>query len=71
MNIGRVYTPAIWVARGRDPSIGGIGAYNEYWKGVNPSNIRREGYRPFDMGYSGTRGIFKGCTLLQHSLRGV
>ena len=63
MNIGRVYTPAIFIARGIDSSTGGIGARDEYWKGVHPSNIQgvhpsnihREGYRPLDRGYRGAR----------------
>ena len=55
MNIGRVYTPQIFNARGLEPSTWGIGARGEYWKGIHPSNVHREGYRPFDSGYEGTR----------------
>ena len=43
MNIGGAYTPPIFIARGKDHSTGGIGARDEYWKGVHPSNIHREG----------------------------
>ena len=51
MNIRRVYTPPIFIARGIDPWIGGMGAHNEYWTGVHPTNIQRKGYRPLDRGY--------------------
>ena len=50
MNIGRVYTPPIFIARDIDPSIGGMGAHDEYWKGVHPSYIHCEGYEPLDGG---------------------
>ena len=49
------YTPPISIARTIDPSIGGIGARDEYWTGVHPSNFHREGYRPVDKGCRGTR----------------
>ena len=55
MNIGRVHTPKTFIATGIYPLTGGIGAHDEYWEGVHPSNIHREGYRPLDMGYRGTR----------------
>ena len=55
MNIGRVYTPPTFIARGIHPSIGDIGARDEYWEGVHPSNIHRKGYTPLDRGYRGTR----------------
>ena len=55
MNIRRVYTPPIFIARGIDASIGGIGARDEYWWGVHPSNIDREGYKPLNRTYGGTR----------------
>ena len=55
VNIGRVYTPLIFIARGIHPSTGGIGAHNEYWKGVQVSNIHVEGYTHLDTGYRGTR----------------
>ena len=48
MNIRRVYTPAIFIARSIDPSRGRIGAHDEYCKGVQPSNIHRKGYVPLD-----------------------
>ena len=48
MNIGMAYTPPTFSARGVDHSTRGIGARNEYWKGVHPSNIHRDGYRPLD-----------------------
>ena len=55
MNIRRVYTPQTFIARGINHSKGDIGARDEYWKGVHPSNIHREGYSPLDMGYRGAR----------------
>ena len=63
MNIGRVYTPPIskvhtppiFIASAIDPSTGGIGARDEYWKGVHPCNIHRKGYGPVGGGYRGTR----------------
>ena len=54
MNIERVY-PSTFIARGIDPSMGGIGAHDECWKGAHPSNIHREVYRPLDRGCRGTR----------------
>ena len=30
---------------------GGIGAHNQSWKGVHPSDIHHEGYRILDRGY--------------------
>ena len=54
MNIGRVYTPSIFIARGIYTSIGGIRACDEHWRGIHPSNIHREGKRPLDGGYKGT-----------------
>ena len=50
MNIGRVYTPPMFIARNIDPSTWGMGERNEEWKSVHPSNIHREAYRPLDMG---------------------
>ena len=50
MNIGRVYTRAIVIARGIDHSTRGIGARDEYWKGLHPSNIHREGCTPLERG---------------------
>ena len=44
MSIGRVYTPPTFIARGIDHSKGGVGARDEYWKGVHPSNIHHKGY---------------------------
>ena len=55
MNMGRVYSPAAFIARGIHPSKGGIGADDEYWEGVHPSHIHRKGYRPLDRGYRGTQ----------------
>ena len=55
MNIGGVYTPPIFIARGMNPSTGGKRAHDEYWKGVHPSNINREEYRRVHMGYRGTQ----------------
>ena len=53
MNIGRVHTHLIFIARGIAHSTWGTGAYDEYWKGVHLSNIHRKGYRPLDGGYRG------------------
>ena len=50
MIIGRVYTPSIFIGRDINHWTGGIGARDEYWKGVHPSNIHCEGYRPLDKG---------------------
>ena len=50
MNIGRVHTPPIFIARGVDPLTGGIGAHDEYLKDVHPSHIYRAGYRPLNTG---------------------
>ena len=36
INVGRVYTPPTFIARGIDHSTGGIGARNEYSKGHTP-----------------------------------
>ena len=47
-----MYTLAIFIARGIDHSTGGIGARDERWGGLHPSNIHREGYIPLS-----TRGI--------------
>ena len=47
MNIGRVYLPPTFIAMG-------IGGPHEYRKGVGPTNIHREGYRPLYRGYRGT-----------------
>ena len=55
MHIGGVYNPPIFIARGIDPSTRGLGVKDEYWKGVYPSNIHREEYRPLDMEYRGTQ----------------
>ena len=55
MNIGRMYTPPIFITRGIDPSTPGIGAHDECWKGVPPCNIHREGYRPLDTGFRSTQ----------------
>ena len=55
MNIGRGYTPPMFITRGKAPSTGDIGPRHEYRKGLHPSNIHREGYRPLDKGYRGTR----------------
>ena len=55
MNIGMVCTPPKSIVRSIDFSIGGIGAQDEYWKGVHPSNIHREECRPLDGGYRDTR----------------
>ena len=55
MKIGGVYTPPMFSASGIDPSIVGIGAHDQYWTGVHPSNIHCEGYRPLDRGYRGTQ----------------
>ena len=55
MNVRTVYTPPAFIVRGIDPSTRGMGAHDEYWTGVNPSNIHREGYRPLDMGCRGGR----------------
>ena len=55
MNIGKVYTPPIFIVRGMNPSMGGKGANDEYWKGVYLSNIHCEGYKPLDRGYRGRR----------------
>ena len=71
MNIERLYSAPTFIARGIDISIGGIGAHDEYWKGVHPSNIHREGYRPLDRRYTGTPLILKGRTPPQHSSREV
>ena len=57
MNIGKVYTPPIIIAKGIDRSTRGIGAHDEYWKGVHPSDIHGEGYRPLDRGI-GARGEY-------------
>ena len=46
MKIGRVYTPAIFIVRGTDPSTKGIGVQNEYWEGAHPSNIHHRGIHP-------------------------
>ena len=71
MNIGRVYTSPKFIPRGIDHSRGGIDASHEYCKGVHPSNIHHEGYRPLHTGYRGTQSILEGCTPLQNSSRGV
>ena len=55
MNARRVDTPPIFIATGIHHSIGGIGAADEYWEGVRPSNIHHQGYRPLDSRYRGTR----------------
>ena len=55
MNIARMYTPPTFIAKGIDHWTGGIGACDEYWKGVHPSNIHRKGYRPLDKGHRGMR----------------
>ena len=55
MNIGRVYTPPTFIAKGIDASTGDIGARDDCWKDVHPSNIHDEGYRPLDTWYRGTR----------------
>ena len=44
MNIERVYIPPTFIARGTDPSTGGIEAGDEYWEAIHPSNIHREEY---------------------------
>ena len=50
MNIGRVYSPLKFIARGIDRSTEGIGAHHAYWEGVHHSNTDREGYRPLGTG---------------------
>ena len=55
MNAGRLYTPPTFIAKGIDHSTEGIGARDEYWKGVHPSDIHRESCRPLDNECSGTR----------------
>ena len=50
MNIARVYTLPTFIARGVDHLSRGIGGRNDYWKGVHPSNIHRECYRPLGIG---------------------
>ena len=44
MNIGRVHTPPVFIARVIDPSRGGVGAHDDYWKRAHPCNIHCEGY---------------------------
>ena len=46
MNIDKVYTPPIFIARGIHPSTKGIEAHNGYWEDVHPSNIHSEGCTP-------------------------
>ena len=53
MNIGGVYTRPTFIARGMDHPTSGTGARDEYWKGVNPSNLYHEGSRPLDWGVQG------------------
>ena len=38
-----------------------IGARNEDWKGVHPSNIHPKGYRPLNMGYRSHNEYRKGA----------
>ena len=53
MNIGRVYTPPTFIARGIAHSTRGIGACDEYWNGVHPFQHSSRGV------YRANTNIFK------------
>ena len=55
MNIGRMYTPPIFIAGCIHPCAEGIGARDEYWEREHPSNLHCKAYRPLIRGYRGTR----------------
>ena len=66
MNIGKVYTPPTFIARGIYPSKGGIGARDEYW--CRPSKDSSHG--PYT-NVEGMPRIVGGCRTFKDSSHGL